>query len=336
MLASGSAEGTIRLFDTTTRRDEIPTLPECGLIIGFSADSRLLFVRGFKEIRSWRLEDGAVRTIIPYTQERGLSPRADVYGIEPYAVFGKTNGVLEHWNLSTTPMSPIASWQVHEGEVITAVFSPDGRFIATSGTKGDVKLWDAKTRSKVTSFTPLGRELICLTFSPDGRLLAGAESTHNDPRVWIWDVHEGRLLHKLDGFNGLQLLAFSPDGKLLATAHDDNNARLWEIPPGTPKATLKGHVSYVTAVAFSPDGKTLATGGSDRKVKLWNVATQQELVTLEPLNGGCLSLEFSPDGRALAAGSLLSPDPYMTLWQVPSFEEIDALEATQKTGTKQP
>jgi WD40 repeat protein/serine/threonine protein kinase len=335
MLASGSAEGTIRLFDTSTRHDERRTLPGCGLIIGISADSRQLVVRGFKDIRSWRIADGAVRTIIPYSQERGLSPRADLHGIEPYAVFGMTNGDLEHWNLGT--MSRIASWQVHEGEVITAVFSPDGRFIATSGTDGDVKVWDAKTRSEVRSFKPRGRELICLTFSPDGRLLAGSESTHNDPRVCIWDVNEGSLLcEPLDGFNGVEQLAFSPDGKLLATAHDDNNARLWQIPSGKLKATLQGHVSYVAAVAFSPDGKTLATGGFDRNVKLWNIATQQELTTLEPLSGSCMSLRFSPDGRALAAGSLLSPEVYMSLWQVPSFEEIAAAEATLNTESKQP
>jgi WD40 repeat protein len=332
MLASGSAEGTIRLFDTRTRRDEIPTLPGYGLIIGFSADSRMLFVRGFKEIKSWRLEDGAVRTIIPYTQERGLSPRADVYGIEPYAVFGKTNGDLEHWNLAT--MSRVASWQVHEGEVITAVFSPDGRFVATSGTKGDVKVWDAKTHRKVTSFKPLGRKLECLTFSPDGRLLAGS-GKFDQPRVCIWDVNEGDPPLELDGFNGLELLAFSPDGKLLATAHNDNIARLWEIPSGIRKAELKGHVSYVVGVAFSPDGKTLATGGYEGKVKLWNIATQQELTTLE-LPGGCLSLRFSPDGRALAAGSWLSPKPSMSLWQVPSFEEIDAAEAGSRAQSKQP
>jgi WD40 repeat protein len=333
MLASGSVEGTIRLFDTSTRRDETRTLPGCGLIIGFSADSRQLVVRGFKDIRSWRLEDGAVSTIIPYSQERGLSPRADVHGIQPYAVFGMTNGDLEHWNLGT--MSRIDSWQVHEGEVITAVFSPDGQFVATSGTKGDVKVWDAKTRSKVTSFEPLGTKLECLTFSPDGRLLAGSEETH-DARVCIWDVNEGSLLPQLDGFNGLNLLAFSPDGKLLATAHFDNNARLWEIPSGNLKATLKGHVSYVVGVAFSPDRKTLATGSYDGKVKLWNVATQQELVTLEPLPGSCLSLRFSPDGRTLAAGSWLSPEPYMSLWQVPSFEEIAAAEAKEKTQSNQP
>ena len=116
----------------------------------------------------------------------------------------------------------------------------------------------------------------------------------------------------------------------------DNTARLWEIPSGNLKATLKGHVACVTGVAFSPDGKTLATGSYDRKVKLWNIATQQEVATLEPLPGSCLSLRFSPDGRTLAAGSWLGPEPYMSLWQVPSFEEIAAAEATLKTGSKQP
>jgi WD40 repeat protein len=86
--------------------------------------------------------------------------------------------------------------------------------------------------------------------------------------------------------------------------------------------------STLTGVDFSPDGKTLATGGYDRKMKLWNIATQQEVATLEPLPGTCLSLRFSSDGRTLAAGSYLGPECYMSLFQAPSFEEIDAAEAT--------
>jgi len=60
------------------------------------------------------------------------------------------------------------------------------------------------------------------------------------------------------------------------------------------------------------------------------------LVTLEHLRGGCVSIGFSPNGRTLAAGSYLGPEPYMSLWQVPSLEEIDAVEATLKTASKQP
>ena len=194
-----------------------------------------------------------------------------------------------------------------------------------------------KRTAKSEDSRPGERSWSCLTFSPDGRLLAGPEDTNDKPRVCIWDVNEGSLLRELDGYNGLgPSLAFSPDGKLLATAHQDNTARLWEIPSGNLKATLKGHVACVTGVAFSPDGKTLATGSYDRKVKLWNIATEQEVATLEPLPGSCLSLRFSPDGRTLAAGSWLGPEPYMSLWQVPSFEEIAAAEATLKTGSKQP
>ena len=49
-----------------------------------------------------------------------------------------------------------------------------------------------------------------------------------------------------------------------------------------------------------------------------------------------MSIGFSPNGRTLAAGSYLEPELYMWLWQVPSFEEIDAVEATLKTASKQP
>jgi WD40 repeat protein len=335
MLASGSREGTIRLWDPSTRHERL-MLRECGHIVGFSADSRLLVVRGYKDYRLWRLADGAVTTVpLDNYVVRGADDWADVHGIEPYAAFGRFNGVLEHWNLATT--SRIASWQVHEGAVSTTVFSPDGRLIATSGTKGDVKLWDPKTHREVQRFEAQGTKLRCLVFSPNGRLLAGSETFGDNLQVCIWDVNDGNLVHKLDGYGGLgPSLAFSPDGKLLATPHVDNNARLWEIPSGNLKATLKGHGAIVTSVAFSPDGKTLATGGYERKVKLWNIATQQEVATLEALPGSCLSLRFSPDGCTLAAGSWMGSEPYMSLFQAPSFEEIAAAEAALKTGSKQP
>jgi WD40 repeat protein len=335
MLASGSADGTIGLWDTSTRHQS-RTLPVSGVIAGFSADSRLLVAWSYRDVKLWRLADG-VNTTVPLDNyvKRGIDGWADVHGVEPYAVFGMGNGVLEHWNLAT--MSRVASWQVHEGEVATAVFSPNGRFIATSGANGDVKLWDAKTHREVRRFNARGEELRCLTFSPDGRLLAGSEIKYDKPRVYIWNVHEGSLLRELDGHSRpIYSLAFSPDGKRLATAHQDNTARLWEIPSGNLKATLKGHVAQVLGVAFSPDGKTLATGSYDRKVKLWNIATEQELATLGPVPGTCLSLRFSPDGRTLAAGSYLGSEEGISLWQVPSFEEIAASEATLKTASKQP
>jgi WD40 repeat protein len=178
--------------------------------------------------------------------------------------------------------------------------------------------------------------MMSVIFSPDGRLLAGSASQCQ--RVGIWDVSSGRLLHELPMQDSglVPSLAFSPDGTLLATAEYSNEARLWDIPSGKLRATLKGHIQAVMGVTFSPDGRTLATGGDDGKVKLWNIATQQEMVSLKIPHGGCRSIKFSPDGCVLAVGSFLDPEPYMWLWEAPSFEEIAAAEARLTAQSKQP
>jgi len=334
-LASGSREGVTKLWDATTRHDQ-HMLQGSGIITGFSADGRQLVVGGFTNYRVWQVS-GVAPTTIPLDPAtfkfRGLDTWSDAHGLEPYAVFGMTNGFMEYWNLAT--MVRETSWRVHDTGVSTATLSPDGQSVATSDAKGDLKLWDVATHREVKSFSSLGERLVCVIFSSDGRLLAGL--TGDLSRVCVWDVQQGQSVIVFDQRkHHAQSLAFSPDGKLLATAHWDNTARLWEIPSGTLKATLKGHVQEVMGVAFSPDGRTLATGGDDGKIKLWNIATEQEMATLEFPIGGCRTIRFSPDGRTLASGSFLGSRPYMWLWQAPSFEEIRAAEAKVKVEIQRP
>ncbi|MGI8602420.1 MAG: protein kinase domain-containing protein [Verrucomicrobiales bacterium] len=341
MLASGARDGTTKLWDATTRHQQ-RELPDCHVVAGFSSDSRRLVGVGYRASRLWNLEAGAMTTI-PLQDYDKLRDRSyfrstcaseDAQGMEPKAVYGRTNGVLEIWNLAT--MSRVTSWRVHEGIVATAAFSPDGQFIATSGANGDVILWEAGTHRQVRRFDRLGGTLLGFRFSPDGRLLAGSEDKDRvDSRVGLWDVNSGALLRTLNLPGHIAFsLAFSPDDKLLATAEQNETAQLWDIPSGALRATLLGHVQPVVSVAFSPDGKTLATASDDGKVKLWNVTTEQEVATLE-LPGGCRSVKFSPDGRTLAVGYLIEPNEYIRLWEVPSFEEIDAAEAKERTGIRQ-
>jgi hypothetical protein len=70
-------------------------------------------------------------------------------------------------------------------------------------------------------------------------------------------------------------------------------------------------------------------------VKLWNIATEQEVATLQ-LPDGFASFRFSPDGRTLAVGYENEKERHLRLWQSPSFEEIAAVEAKEKTEIKQP
>ena len=71
---------------------------------------------------------------------------------------------------------------------------------------------------------------------------------------------------------------FFSDGKLLARGHQDNTARLWEIPSGNLKATLKGHVARVPGVAFSPDGQLIHTPEGSFSTTDWKPVTPlQEL-----------------------------------------------------------
>jgi WD40 repeat protein len=146
-----------------------------------------------------------------------------------------------------------------EPPLFGAALTPDGTVLATRGHRGDVLLWDTRTRSPVRQLLGHRLPVNALAFAPDGSLLATAS---DDQTVKLWDWRTGRLVHDLIGHGAaVHCLAFSPDGKDLASGGDDAAVRLWQVDTGHELLTFCEHQDRVCAVAFSPDGRTLASAG---------------------------------------------------------------------------
>lgn len=201
---------------------------------------------------------------------------------------------------------------LHDGQVVNAVFSPDGSMLATASLDKTARLWDVATGKPRSE--PLRHEghVNSIAFSPDGSTLATA-SWGNATASWgnsvkLWDVATGKTRGEpLQHEANVNSIAFSADGSTLATASGDlfnlGDARLWDVATGKQRGEPLRHEAVVNSVAFSPDGSTLATASDDMTVRLLDVSAVKPRG--EPLRheGVVNSVAFSPDGSILATGS---------------------------------
>src|SRR5262249_45970551 len=72
-------------------------------------------------------------------------------------------------------------------QVDSAIYSPDGRRLATSSMDGRIQIWDAETGEEVLSLRVSSHSSAHrLAFSPDGTELASAGT---DGVIRVWDAH---------------------------------------------------------------------------------------------------------------------------------------------------
>ncbi|MFE2571210.1 nSTAND1 domain-containing NTPase [Streptomyces mirabilis] len=219
----------------------------------------------------------------------------------------------------------VGLWDVRSGRLrrslpegndpVAAVFSPDGRTLATnSGGDQGIQLWDVTSGRVRRSLAERTADAVPLAFSPDGRTLATDSLDHG---VKLWNTDTGRLRRSLPQHAAqLVSLAFSPDGQTLATGSVDRGVKLWNTETGRLRRSFPRQATgSVDAMAFSPDGHTLATGVSGHGVELWTTATGRLRRGLLGDTSQVGSLAFSPNGRTLATAG---QDRSVGLWDVGS------------------
>ena len=263
--------------------------------------------RGFPVLNDSGKGIGA--SVVGYEGRQNLNLATPVNDIKPFTARAGELVITEAYNLYSGSVS-----------VVSVAFSPDGRYIATGDTDGDVGLWAVSSGENIY-YKNLGGEVAGVAFSPDGTQIA-ADGANGGVRVILLDTRSAAEIMRRDSNDEatyINSVAFSPDGRYVASAVTLRWAYLWELSSDRSKGWGRTGASEVYAVAFSPDGRYLATGNDDGEASLWEVSSWwTDDVGSEhiQLGGNVRAVAFSPDGRYLAADAYDGSNTTVTIYDV--------------------
>ncbi|MCY3741923.1 MAG: sigma-70 family RNA polymerase sigma factor [Candidatus Poribacteria bacterium] len=258
-LVSAAADGTIgfggfpsftnpdnltRLTDVSTG-DELATWQKHARELTFSPDDRTktVAITSSGAIRLWNTETGD-ELVIPIHDDLPLG---------------------FHHNMPT---------------VLAVAFSPDGRWLVSGTTEGEIRMWDVATGEPLAVFAePTEQEnlghISAVAFSPDRALLSAGTPS----QLHLWDVRTGHKIFSVSTVHKRgwrtyhdypKPLVFSPDGAILINGHGSGTIQLWDVKTGDRIAALDGHTQEVETLKFSPDAETLVSTAQDGTIFFWD------------------------------------------------------------------
>ncbi|EME14510.1 WD40 repeat domain-containing protein [Rhodococcus triatomae] len=319
LLASGSGDGTLRLWDVADPERPKPLGgPVTGhtgavYMVAFSPDGRSVATAGDDSTaRLWDVSDPLA--VDPLGTLAGHTGPVRSVAISPdgrTVATGSDDGTALLWRIgagSPAPWGP--PLRTHSDSVHSVAFSPDGRLLATGSDDHSARIWRVDDPGAPTpAGTPLiGHEgaIWSVSFSPDGQSLVSASW---DGTARVWGLTDPERPTDLGGplvgsSGGLTTAVFVRDGSAVITGGQDGVVRVWTLPD----AVLAGHTRRVTGPAVDGSGSVMATGSLDGTVLVWDIGdgrTPTVRHRFRSLDGlGIENIALAADGSTLATSSI--------------------------------
>ena len=330
LLASGSKDTTVLLWDTGTNNDEpIILRKHTGRVnaLAFSPDGKLL-VSGSSD-KTVLLWDTTTRKFLAKLTGHTNAIAALTFSSDGTTLASaSTDGTVLFWNTETRDQLPTRITG-HTKLIKAVAFLKDSTALVSVAFNGVITSWDLKTSQKtVLPITASGNLLKAVAFSPDGTKLASYSNP--GPSIRLTDISTGRELANLTVPNSkfASRMAFSPDGKTVTlgcfgkiwvwnTETGENFDISVLYPDDDSEMTRLPHV--IGDLVFSSDGKKLVSATDTGKVQMWDAETgvaldftlagqdpysikkKRETVTAIYVNPFS-TLGLSPNGALIAVG----------------------------------
>lgn len=324
-LATGGHQNPVTLWNAAQRKADILTVPTTSrnAVLGYSTDGkRLLTIDTTGQVRvrdatSLAPQDSAIQLDLTATWVFDPTFLVAALAVSPDAenlAFGKTNGTVEIWNMTTRTHARL---QAHVGPVRGLAFSPNSRRLITAGNDHALHLWDLATGSRMDSarleVVPSVHWALCLRYSPDGTSIA----VGSGEQLTVFRASDLQVQKQIDDLSSFLSLRFSPDGRFLASGHGAGELTLavWDIRTWSHRS-LPGHELVPSDITFSPDGRRMVS--SSDKLVVWDTDTWQQLATYPLPVQDTGFVHFSPDGNDL----ITSDASALRVWRAPSVQDI--------------
>lgn len=210
-------------------------------------------------------------------------------------------------------------FEAHKGSISTMKFSFDGRYLATAGEDGVVRVWQVIEDVRFDNFDIHNVDPSSLYFSmnhlskldpldvPKETVGKTKLKRSSSTACVIFPPKLFRILekplHEFLGHSGEVLdLSWSKKGLLLSSSVD-KTVRLWQLGCDTC-LRVYCHNNYVTCVSFNPiDENHFISGSIDGKVRIWEVLACQ-VVDYIDIREIVSAVCYRPDGKGGIVGSM--------------------------------
>jgi WD40 repeat protein len=318
-VATGQMEQVIE--DTTGYIESVSFSPKC---LDDRTGGRYMLFLNSKDIATLYETSGCkVVYSIPGVGER---TRHVAFSPDGKEILISVDNSFDIWGAATGKhlRKPTASGSM----LISATYSPDGKYIATVSFDKKLTVTDAESGRLLYCRYNIMPFLRVATFSPDGKFLAAGCT---DSTAVIWETSTGNEFHIFKGHTDAVFgVQFSPagvgdpqGGKYIVTAGADSCAILWETATGKKLKVLDKQAGALLSAKFSPDAKTIIISGRDSIASLWDVATGKILNKLVGHHGSIYTSAFSYDGNYIVTAGL---DRTAILWDALTGKIVFILE----------
>lgn len=189
----------------------------------------------------------------------------------------------------------------HADMITAQAWSPNERFIASSGKDGTVVVWNAVNGQMIYTYHSPSAVVSSLAWSPDSKRIVSGGS---DGVAQSWDATTGAhvLSHHM-AFGAIYAVAWSPDGHAIASGAAV--VEVWNAASGQLMRSLSStSVFGPTDLQWSPDSQRLAVGlDNNLGAQIWSMASGKLLASYRPPTQ-LRTLAWSPNGQRIASGDV--------------------------------